>query len=102
MVRTNSFSRDGFITKGELKLANKNSSMKEITQVTKHLRPGITPCRKVEEPVLVIKNGFKSKYSGIILSMRNMELLFQKIDDHDLNFDKRLNLNEFKKSGKSS
>ena len=102
MVRTNSFSRDGFITKGELKLANKNSSMKEITQVTKHLRPGITPCRKVEEPVLVIKNGFKLKYSGIILSMRNMELLFQKIDDHDLNFDKRLNLNEFKKSGKSS
>ena len=102
MVRTNSFSRDGFITKGELKLANKNSSMKEITQVTKHLRPGITPCRKVEKPVLVIKNGFKFKYSGIILSMRNMELLFQKIDDHDLNFDKRLNLNEFKKSGKSS
>ena len=102
MVRTNSFSRDGFITKGELKLANKNSSMKEITQVTKHLRPGITPCRKVEEPVLVIKNGPKSKYSGIVLSMRNMELLFQKIDDHDLNFDKRLNLNEFKKSGKSS
>ena len=102
MVRTNSFSRDGFITKGELKLANKNSTMKEITQVTKHLRPGVTPCRKVEEPVLVIKNGFKFKYSGIILSMRNMELLFQKIDDHDLNFDKRLNLNEFKKSGKSS
>ena len=29
--------------------------MKEITQVTKHLRPGVTPCRKVEEPVLVIK-----------------------------------------------
>ena len=48
------------------------------------------------------KNGFKFKNSGIILSMRNMELLFQKIDDHDLNFDKRLNLNEFKKSGKSS
>ena len=99
MVRTNSFSRDGFITKGELKLANKNSSMKEITQVTKHLRPGVTPCRKVEEPVLVIKNAFKFNYSGIILSMR--KLLFQKIDDHDLNFDKRLNLNEFKKSGKS-
>ena len=102
MVRTNSLSRDGFITKGELKLANKNSSMKEITQVTKHLRPGVTPYRKVEDPVLVIKNGFKFKYKGIILSMRNMELLFQKIDDHDLNFDKRLNLNEFKKSGKSS
>ena len=28
--------RDGFITKGELKLANKKSSMKEISQVERH------------------------------------------------------------------
>ena len=30
--------RDGFITKGELKLANKKSSMKEITQVGKNYK----------------------------------------------------------------
>ena len=79
MVRTNSFSRDGFITKGELKLANKNSSMKEITQVTKHLRPGVTPCRKVEEPVLVIKMALNLKTVALYCQWGIWSFCFRKL-----------------------